>query len=255
MPSDSQIVPSNIRAAAGIYFAAVLEDARLLDAMDAIARRFMDGLLPLSRSYTAKGLYRWVRQTGSRLAAADRRRAYRRVLGIGPAGNENGPEPNTEFDALWGRFVGAVASLAERLDGDRGAEALEASRALAANLSLHGDGPAWYIAVELDRDIAEALDVLSSPSIGNAYGTRDGWSLVERVAREEFGMAPDVARLRPQARAGRRILDWLAAVAPALERRGTRALPLLREPRLLRQVHRWLEAGQPRGAAGNGKHP
>jgi hypothetical protein len=210
--------PANIRAVQAVHTAAMLEALRLFDVADRIAALFRSGALPIA-SVTARDKLRDRAASASRLTSAERRGLYARVLGVGGAGAD--PQPNRDFADLWLRFVASVAELARQRGADAllaGSEAVRRTgRDLAANLSLHGYG-LTHAARGLQAEITRILDLLAEPEIKSAYGARDLWRVVDRVAMD-LGGAADPVRHRASADAGRTIIEWLARRARHLGRR------------------------------------
>ena len=48
--TNGEIIPANLRALESVYFAAMLEEARLFEVVDRLAARFSRGLLSLGRT-------------------------------------------------------------------------------------------------------------------------------------------------------------------------------------------------------------
>ena len=86
----------------------------------------------------------------------------------------------------------------------------KAGRDLAANLSLHGYGIAYFAATELQSMILEFRDKLSDPEIKGAFGARDMWQVVDQVNANYLGGTRNTHRYRTQARSGAVIIRWLA---------------------------------------------
>ncbi|HSC81394.1 MAG TPA: hypothetical protein VLC08_13645, partial [Chitinolyticbacter sp.] len=86
----------------------------------------------------------------------------------------------------------------------------KAARDLAANLSLHGYGIAYFAATELQQSILEFRDVLSDPEVRGAFGARDMWQVIDQVNANYLGGPRNTYRYRVQANAGAIIVRWLA---------------------------------------------
>jgi hypothetical protein len=205
----TDIVADNIRAAQAIHHGAILEQMGIFAVADAIVDHFLTGLLPLSPRATGGRLFEYWKQRPTRLADADRRRLYSRVLGAGP-GAATDVTANREFPDLWNRFVRAVAEHARRSDTGTREAAVAAADALGLNLTAHASGGVAITAAALVRHAREALDLLAEPEIDAAYGATTVWQLVDRVSSLYLGGAQNVGRLRMRAEAAQRILTWLA---------------------------------------------
>ena len=211
---------TSIRAMRSIYAAAMLEELKLFQVAGRLVELFQSGALPIARGAAGQQLYRYARTTRERLAPADRRALYARTLGIG--GSPPDSRPNRDFGDLWMRFLASVAALAPQASVTRilglAEDVRRAGRDLAANLSAHGDGLAYYEARELHGQIKLITELLSKPEIRSAYGARDLWQVVDKVAALELGGASNITRHRTMAMSGSTIIAWLARRARDLAR-------------------------------------
>lgn len=240
--TDVEIVTENLHAAQAIYFAYMLEELRLFQVVDRIAELFQQGQLPLGRGAAGEALQRYWR-SDTRLTERERTDLYARMFGA-PGGSAD-VQPNREFLSLWMRFLVAVsafvrergASEAVRPRSALDVNARRAARDLAVNLSLHGFGGAYAAAERLGAEVLHVLDILGNPEIGQAFGARDAWQVIDRVNRDHLGGAVNVARYRTQAEAGRRILGWLVGYAEA------QGGPTASDADLIDAVEQWIAAG------------
>jgi len=213
--TDIEIVRENVLATGAIYFAYLLEEARVFQVVDRIAELFGQGLLPLGRGRAGEALERYWRN-GNRISESERRELYARVLGL--PGGAPGVRPNRKFPALWLRFVDSVLAYARKNKASglvqppsaKNAGVRRAARDLAANASAHGGGAAGAAARRLVSQAKQLFEILNDREVQEAFGARDAWQVIERVSRD-LGGARNVARYRKQAEAARQILDWLAA--------------------------------------------
>lgn len=223
----NEIVADNIRTLQPIYTAALLEELKAFQVVDRIVELYQQGLLPLGRGRAGRNLFKYWKETHSRLTEADRRRLYLRVFGF-PSGQADAT-PNRDFDDLWRRFISSVALLnAQRRTDDlihdqastqaSEQEVRKAARELAANLSLNGQGWAGFAASELQKQIGDITKLLSDPEVRSAYGARDMWQVIEQVAAVDLGGAKNSVRYRTMLTSGAIIIRWLANNARKLKR-------------------------------------
>jgi hypothetical protein len=222
----ARLVPAQIRAVEAIYFAAMFEQLRAFAVADRLAELFAEGLLPVGRGNAARMLDAYWRDRGGRLSEAERRMVYRRTVGL--PGGENAGGTNRDFEKLWLRFLSSVGRYARQQQvedsaGDGSApitaeEVRTAGRTLARNLSLHGAGTTFYAASSLQKQIKDAVQLLSDPEITHAYGARDWFEVVEKVAALELGGAGNTARYRSMGAAGATVIEWLADNTERLNR-------------------------------------
>jgi hypothetical protein len=224
--SDVLIQADNIRAMQAIFFAATLEDLKLFQVVDKLVELFQSGMLPLGRGNAGNFLYSYWKKSVNRFTEVERRNLYARTFGF-PGGEASQETVNREFDDLWLRFVSAVASFVRQFQVDdllraripfslSQEQVRKSGRDLAANLSLHGYGIAYFAATDLQNQIQEIITLLSDPDIKTAYGARDMWQVVDQVATLELGGAKNSIRYRTMATSGAVIIRWLAERANLL---------------------------------------
>lgn len=217
---DVEIATQNLHAIQAHYFAFMSEEMRIFQVVEKIVELFRQGLLPLGRGKAGDYLYSYYKKAGERITEAERRDLYMRAFGA-PGGDPNGALPNREFNELWLRFVSAVSSFARQLTVEKllrssvpmavsQEQVRKSGRDLAANLSLHGYGIAYFSATELQQTLMEFRDVLSDPEVKGSFGARDMWQVIDQVNANYLGGTRNTHRYRTQARAGAVIIRWLA---------------------------------------------
>ncbi len=214
-----EIIAENLQALQAVYFSAMLEELRVFQVVDKLIEMFHQGMLPVGRGKAGDILYRYWKSSNERFTEAERRNLYARAFGY-PGGDPNVP-PNREFGDLWLRFIAAVSSFARQTSLENlltsvvptsvSQETIRRSgRDLAANLSLHGYGIAYFAATELQQQINEIRELLSSLEIRNAFGAGDMFQVIDQVATLELGGARNSIRYRTLANTGAIIIRWLA---------------------------------------------
>ena len=217
--TDNEIVADNVRALQPAYFAAMFEELKAFQVVDKLVELFQNGVLPIGRGDAGNGLFKYWKETATRVSEPERRSFYARTLGF--VGGDDGGAPNREFNDLWMRFVSAVSSfirqnniddlLRSRIPGAVSQQQVrKAGRDLAANLSLHGYGMAYFMATELQKHVKDVINLLSDPDIRNAYGARDMWQVIDQVAALELGGSKNSVRYRTMAASGAIIIAWLS---------------------------------------------
>jgi hypothetical protein len=197
------LVPDNLRAAAALYYAARLDELGLFAVADEVAREFVAGNLQTGPS-SLPGAY--LQRRDERPSDSERAAACARVVGCGPGTDD--PATNHEVPPLLHRWL--LTAAGDEPDADI-AGAL--ARALAANLSRRSTP----LVREIHAHLGAAVELLASPEILQAYGARDLWQVIERVATTRLQRTIDVAPLRAQAVAGTAALEWLADHAAAAD--------------------------------------
>jgi hypothetical protein len=218
---DVEIVTQNLHAIQGLHYSNMLEEAGLYRVVEKIVDLFRQRLLPLGRGSAGDYLYTYYKKAAERMTEAERRDLYMGAFGV-PGGNPNpASAPNKEFPELWMRFVSAVSNFARQLTIEKllrnalpmavtQEQVRKSGRDLAANLSVHGYGIAYFAAIELQTNILEFRDLLSDRDILTAFAARDMWQVIDQVNTNYLGGPRNSNRYRTQARAGAIIIRWLA---------------------------------------------
>lgn len=213
--AEQSIIPANLRALEAVYFAAMLEEAFVFDVVERLVAMFARGTLPLGPGKAGATLYRLWKGHPNRLTAAHRHNVYARAFGW-PGG---GPDikANKKFNDAWIRFVSIVGMYSAELQvlppGERAVgpeEVLVSGRLLAINLSTHGQGLAWFATQDLKPELQQIIELLSDAEIQNAFGVKDPWQVVHKVATSELGSNPNVPRGHTRGESGTIIIRWLA---------------------------------------------
>lgn len=213
------ILKDNILALQPGYFASMFEEMKAFAVVDRLVELFQNGVLPVGRGNAGNALFRYWKDTAIRVSENERRNFYSRALGA--VGGDDGGLPNREFNDLFLRFVSSVSSflrqnnvddlLRTKLPGAISQQQVRKSgRDLAANLSLHGYGMAYFMATELQKQVKDVIAILSDAEIMSAYGARDMWQVIDQVAATDLGGARNSIRYRTMAASGAIIIAWLA---------------------------------------------
>ena len=213
--TNADIVPANLRALEAVYFAAMLEEARVFEVVERLIAMFGQGLLPLGPGKAGATLYRYWKGHHNRLTASQRHNVYARVFGF--RADDPTVRPNRKFNDLWLRFVSIVGMYSAELQmlppSERSVgpeEVLTSGRDLAINLSAHGHSLAWFAAQDFKPEIQQTIDLLSDPEIQVAFQARDPWQVIQNVAAAELNATPNVPRGHTRAESGTIIIRWLA---------------------------------------------
>jgi len=238
-PDDIQ--PDNIHSVAVIYATHQLEQLRLFEVVDRVAETWWNGQLPTGFDRGSKALDDYFWSTDFRLSPPARHMQYSRVLGV--TGGEVSPEvqPNTQFSDLWMRFIASLAEFDRQqrigdIVGGQRANALtltgegirQAGRNLAANASLYGWGGTQFAARRLAKHVSTSFAILNTPEIQTAYGVDGPYKVIERVATEQWGAAPNIVKYRALAEAGKNILNLIAKYSAIWS--GSTGKPLFNDP-------------------------
>jgi hypothetical protein len=223
--SDLEIVADNIRAMQAIYFAAMLDEVKFFQVADKNVELWQSGMLPLGKGNAGDQLYAYWKKSVNRMQEVERRNLYARTFGLN--GGETQVIPNRDFNDLWMRFLSAVSSFVRQFtleDLLRSSvpvpvtqeQVRKSGMDLAANLSLHGYGIAYFAATDLQTQINDVIAILSDPEVKTAWSARDMWQVNEQVSTLYLGGAKNTVRYRTMAMSGAVIIRWLAERAHLL---------------------------------------
>lgn len=201
--NDAEIVARNVRAIGPIIAAAMFEALKAFEVADRIVALFRQGMLPIGSGGAGRLLDRYWRDGPNRLTASERRSLYEAVLGI--PGGDPAAATDRAFDGLWLRFVSAVVEAVP----SRRARITEAGHALSAELSRRGTGAAAAARL-LQAHLTALTELFQDPEIRRAFGARDMWQVIDRVAADQLGGAANSARYWTLATSAATIIDWLA---------------------------------------------
>lgn len=218
--TDADIVADNVRLMGPMVCAAMFDELKAFQVVDKLVELFQHGMLPIGSGEAGKLLYKYWKEAPNRMSESERKNFYAMTMGI--PGGESGGMVNRDFNDLWLRFVSSVSSYVSQNEVDKllrkgglpsaisGQQLRKAARDLAANLSLHGYGMAYYAALDMQDQIRTIIKLLSDADIRSAYGARDMWQVVDQVATLELGGAKTSSRYRMLATCGAIITAWLA---------------------------------------------
>jgi len=191
---------AELGVAAVLMWARHVDEAGLLDVVDALADGIVRGTLPLPiQGEAVRKLMQW-RRRGDKFAAEERRELYERVIG--------------ELDARIADFIEVLVDIghAGRHDSIRhlqvrvGVIGLE----LAGALTARATGIAAFAARDIVQQVRDALAVLTDPDLVQALGGGSPWTLVSRHAPRLLRRPVNTSHAVARAMAGRELVEWLA---------------------------------------------
>ncbi|MBC5784494.1 hypothetical protein H8N03_16215 [Ramlibacter sp. USB13] len=244
---DADLNSDNIRVIGLVYPLALLEKALPLRVADRVAELFMNGLLPFGQGAAGKAIDDYYWESEDRLNEAQRRSQYARMIGM--PGGEVSKEvaPNKNFEQLFLRFISAVSEFTRQREVDRmfttrtsilattDEQVRKCAFEVAQNASLYAWGGSFHVAARINRHLQRAIEILNQPPVLRVYAASNHWQVIERVAQQDFGGAPNWAKYSTMAQAASRIFDVLARNTPALSASAT-GVPFLFDPALAGSV-------------------
>lgn len=217
--ADDRIVAENVRLMGPLIVSAMFDTLKVYAVVDKIVEHFLAGRLPIGSGGIGRELHDYVKDRADRMSENERRALYARTIGV--LGGTPDATANNEFADLWLRFVSSVSAFVREREVDQvlqqppphrvsDEQLRQAARDLASALSVRSSGVAHAAVHELQQQMNVAVRLLSASEITSAYGVRDMWQVIDRVAQTELGGARNSSRFRALARAGAIITAWLA---------------------------------------------
>lgn len=215
------VIPDWIRAAGGLDWCYWMGEALgIYKIVDSVVLRWGSGALDVPPGPTTSKLYRYYKMRDQRASAEERSMVYKRVLNRGEATLTQQMVVNTAFPRLWHKLMAEVAEFIRKSEETKGGPEqvsptpiYQAVRDLQYNLSDNMTGLAPMQVQEMYAQLQEAIDILSDPQVIDQFGVgrrKNLWTVVERIAKEEFGTALNVASIRTLAVEGNKVFRWIA---------------------------------------------
>jgi hypothetical protein len=239
-PQDAE----RVRLAAALYFAAELESARLLPALELFSGLWASGAFPVDLGPVGPEVVAYHRARHERLTTGEREAIFGRLFGktYGPdlAG---GGGRNTAFEPAMIALAAAISDLDVNASarGPRPADVAavqQAGDALTENLGRRAIGISAFVTQELLGSIRTALAVFKVRPVQAAVGAHTLWDAVRLIAARYSGEQVDVQSHLVRARSGLELLSWLADGVSAGTAHGL-AAPT---PEVVGHAVRWLQA-------------
>lgn len=221
---EQGIVKENILAAGALDY--IFELGERLGAFrlaDALTLNWAAGSIDVVDGPCAAKLYRYWKLRDQRSDPAERGLVYKRVLNKGEAEVLERMVVNDPFPALWGELMEKVAeyiSKTEEAKAESGDTLLvsknpiyQAIRNLQYNLTEFCTGMAHMQIREMYSQLREALDILGDPEIVDHFAggrRKNMWTAIARLAKSEYGEAPNISAIRTAAVEGNAVYRYVA---------------------------------------------
>lgn len=226
------VLEGNVRAAGALMWCYDIgERLGVFKLTDALVYRWWIGLVDFGDTDLTSELYRYYKLRDERPTEEERFLLYRRVLNIGGAPVSERVVINEPLPALWRSLMEEVATYIDRSETSfrervNRQGVLQAITEVQYNLTERMAGMALTQVTEMynqlrqterDSGVLGGLDILSHPEVIGQLSSgrrRDAWSVIERLAKEEFGVAPNVSALRTSAVEAYKVVDFIASYRP-----------------------------------------
>ena len=217
-------MPSQLHAAAELYFIYQHERMKVFQVVDVLLRLFRLGKMRIQRGPGARGLYLLEKWKPLRYRARPHDRLSPRVqLRHGQPPGRRGRQPQLPPPA--GRLHGGAGAVLPRPDDRRGDPRRPADRAAAVrqhrHRAAHRPRPALCArprdlrqhlrARDGDRPLPEdGAQLLDAPDIKKAFDANTKWDVVEIVSNRYLGGVAELSQRAKMAESGRRMLQFVA---------------------------------------------
>ena len=222
---DDAVVPSQLHAAAELYYIYQHERMKIFEVTDTLLRLFRLGKMRIQRGPGARGLYLLEKWEPLRYKRQDRMVAYRRAFnyssGTAPAGavvNRNFHRQIVGFmvalgqyfrDLLIGEVIRGSQVIEQRPFGSVATvQRIGLDLRYALDRSTYGN--IFSLAMETGHHLKTVLHLLDSPDIKKAFDANTKWDVIEIVSNRYLGGVAEPSQRAKMAESGRRILQFIA---------------------------------------------
>jgi hypothetical protein len=222
---DDSVVPSQLHAAAELYYIYNHERMKVFQVIQVLLRLFHEGRMRIQRGPGARGLYLLEKWKPLRYSLRDRVIAYRRAFNYGTAEAPAGAVVNRGFHRQLVGFMSAVAQyFRDLLIGEviRGGDRIEQRpfgsigtvQRIGLDLRYALDrstyGNIFALAMETGHYLKTVLTLLDTPDIKKSFDANTKWDVVEIVSNRYLGGVAEPSQRAKMAESGRRMLKFVA---------------------------------------------
>lgn len=222
---DEAVIPSQLHAAAELYFIMLHERMKVFNVVDVLRQLYREGRIRIQRGPGARGLYLLEKWKPLRYGQKDRMVAYMRVFNYGKAPRPAGAIVNKNFQHQFVAMMSALAQYYRDLTiGEviRGSQDIEQRpfgnvatiQRLGTDLRYALDRASYGNIVALTHEtglyLKQVLELLDAPDIKKSFDANNKWDVVEQVSNRYLGRARDLSQYAQMAESGRRVLQWVA---------------------------------------------
>ena len=222
---DDSVVPSQLHAAAELYYIYQHERMKVFQVIAVLRRLFHQGRMRIQRGPGARALYTLEKWTPLRYTLRDRMIAYRRAFNYGTAVAPAGAIVNRQFhrqlvgfmvalsqyfrDLLIGEVIRGGPLLEQRPFGSIGTvQRIGLDLRYALDRSTYGNILA--LTMEAGHFLKTVLQLLNAPDIKKSFDANTKWDVIEVVSNRYLGGIAEPSQRAKMAESGRRILQFVA---------------------------------------------
>ena len=222
---DDSIVPSQLHAAAELYYIYQHERMKIFQVVEVLRRLFQQGRMRIQRGPGARGLYLLEKWEPLRYSLRDRMIAYRRAFNYGTVQAPAGAIVNVNFHRQLVGFMVAVSQyFRDLLIGEviRGGQLIDQRpfgsigtvQRIGLDLRYALDrttyGNIFALTIEVGHYLKTVLQLLDTPDIKKAFDANTKWDVIEVVSNRYLGGIAEPSQRAKMAESGRRILQFVA---------------------------------------------
>ncbi|HBK57463.1 MAG TPA: hypothetical protein DDZ76_14425 [Xanthomonadales bacterium] len=222
---DEAIIPSQLHAAADLYFLYQHERMKVFEVVEVLQRLFRLGKIRVQRGPGAQGLYRLEKLRPLRYSKQDRMIAYRRAFNYGNAQAPAGAVVNRNFHRQLVGFMVSISqyfrdlSISEVIRGgpmlnQRPFGSVATIQRIGLDLRYALDrstyGNIFSLAMEVGHYLVQVLAILDAPDVKRAFDANSKWDVVEIVSNRHLGGTAEPSQRAKMAESGRRVLKFAA---------------------------------------------
>ncbi len=222
---DEAVVPTQLHAAAELYFVYQHERMKVFQVVDVLLRLFHDGRMRIQRGPGARQLYLLEKHQPLRYKQRHRMLAYRRAFNYGNLAPPAGAMVYRGFHHQFVAFNAAIAQYyRDLLIGEviRGSTLLDqrpfGSQATIQRLGIDlrwqldrcTYGSVVPLTLETSAYLQTILETLETPDVMKAFDANTKWDVIEFVSQRYLGGIGQITQRAKMADAGRRLLRFVA---------------------------------------------
>jgi hypothetical protein len=222
---DDAVVPSQLHAAAELYFIYQHQRMGVFRVAEVLRRLYRDGRMRIQRGPGARAIYLLEKWQALRYGDRDRLTAYMRVFNYGKAPRPAGAIVNVNFHFQLVALMTALAqyfrdqTIGEVIRGGQDIEqrpygTLATIQRLGADLRYALDRASYGNIVALTHEsglyLKQLLELFEAPDIKKSFDANNKWDVLEQVLNRFLGGARELSQRAKMAESGRRVLLWVA---------------------------------------------
>ena len=222
---DDSIVPSQLHAAAELYYIYQHERMKVFQVLEVLLKLFHMGKMRIQRGPGARALYLVEKWKPLRYGKRQRMVAYRRAFNYGGVKAPAGAVVNLNFHRQLVAFMSVVAqyfrdlSVSEVIKGgpmlnQRPFGSVATVQRIGLDLRYALDrstyGNIFALTMETGHYLNSILKILDTPDIKKSFDANTKWDVIEAVCNRHLGGTSDPSQRAKMAESGRRILQFVA---------------------------------------------